>query len=225
MSTASTTAPTATSTATSSAAVAQVPTTAPGRRLTRAARLGTAATLAAAAGALLLAWDALTPAESRWTAIALRLVFGPGTGAAGDVVWTGIGTDRLLGMQLTMLCSTVVLLAPLCLLGAALFAGLRRSPAWRIAAGTGAALLVATLANQLRLALLVVLWRWQGQSGFDLGHRYLGSIGVIILFAVSMYLMVRIAIGGRRARARRTGGRRTGATRTRETDNTRMVDQ
>lgn len=164
----------------------------------RALRLGAAALLLATAIALVGNWSRLVPTETRWTATALRLVFGPGTGAAQDVVWTGIGTSSMLGMQLTTLCSTIVLLVPLCALGAALLVGLRRSPAWRIAAGVGVAVLVAAAANQVRLALLVELWRWQGQRGFDLGHRYLGSLEVIILFGLSMYLMVRIATGGRR---------------------------
>lgn len=170
----------------------------------RALRLVPALALAAIAVALVAFWSAWIRTESSWTAALLGRVFGPGTGAAEDVFWTGIGTPAMLGMRLTTLCSTVVLLVPLCLLGAALVLGLRRSPLPRIVAGIIAALGVAALANQVRLALLVGLWRWQGQAGFDLGHRYLGSIEVIILFGLSMYLMVRIATGGRRTPTRAT---------------------
>lgn len=167
-------------------------------RIGRALRIVPAAALTLAAGALVLSWSRLVPLESWCTAVVLRVLFGAGTGSVDDVIWTGIGTDQMLGMRLTTLCSTVVLLVPLFLLGAGLLAWLRRSPAWRIGAGIVAALIVAVAANQLRLALLVGLWRWQGRAGFDLGHRYLGSIEVIILFALSMFLMVRIATGGRR---------------------------
>lgn len=164
----------------------------------RALRLTGAAALLAVAATLLVCWSRLVPTETSWTAAALRPLFGAGTGAAEDVVWTGIGTDAMLGMRLTTLCSTIVLLVPLGALGAALLLWLRRSPGWRIGVGVGFALAVAAAANQLRLALLVALWRWHGQQGFDLGHRYLGSLEVIILFGLSMYLMVRIATGGRR---------------------------
>lgn len=194
--------------ATTPSTMAPTPTTPgarPTRRVTaagRALRAGQATILAAAATALVVGWSRLIPTETSWTAKLLRHVFGGGTGAAGDTVWTGIGTPAMLGMRLTTQCSTTVLLVPLCLLGAALTVGLRRSPAWRIALGVAAALAVAVAANQLRLALLVVLWRWQGQGGFDLGHRYLGSVEVIVLFGVSMYFMVRVATGGRRTGAR-----------------------
>ncbi len=164
----------------------------------RAGRLLVAAALAGAGLVLAVAWPAVVPLEAAWSARALRLVFGSGVGAAQDVVWTGIGSPALLGMRLTLLCSTGVLLVPLLLAGGALVAWLRRCPLPRVLAGVALGLAVAVAANQLRFALLVALWRAYGEGGFVFGHQYAGSLLVIILFALSMYLMVRLAAGLRR---------------------------
>lgn len=158
--------------------------------------------LTAGAVVLFVTWNSIIRAEALFTAYVLRFVYGPGTGAAGDTVWTGIGSPELFGMRLTVLCSTYVLLIPLLLLGATMALWLRRAPLWRVLLGCAASLVVAIAANQIRFVMLVALWRGAGQAGFDLGHRYIGSLEVIALFALAMFVAVRVAAGPRKGRPR-----------------------
>lgn len=161
----------------------------------RAARLACAVPLLLAAVALFVTWTRLVPTEAALTTDVLDLAFGPGVGVDGDVIWTGIGTDRLFGIELTPLCSTVVLLMPVLFFGGLLVLWLSKAPLWRALVGVAVGVALAVAANQIRFLLLVALWRGFGLGGFQVGHRYVGSIEVLLVFGLAMFAMLRIATG------------------------------
>ena len=155
------------------------------------------ALLLAAVAALLLLDKAPFIAAEAATAARLATATLPGAAVAvGPRVFVGVGTPDVLGMQITPLCSTVILAAPVLLVGAALFLGLRRAHLHRIALGTLVGLTLVVTANQARYLLLGWLGLHYGRTGFLLGHHWIGALGVLVAFAAALFLTVRIAAGG-----------------------------
>lgn len=116
--------------------------------------------------------------------------------AVGPRLFVGVGTPDVLGMQITPLCSTVILAAPVLLVGAALLLGLRWAHVHRIALGVAAGLVLVVVANQARYLLLGWLGLTYGRTGFLLGHHWVGALGVLVAFAAALFLTVRIAASG-----------------------------
>lgn len=163
---------------------------------------------AAAAVATLAAANAIHPLEARGVAAALAPLADGGTAASGSVAYFGLGTPTVHGIQITPMCSSVVLVVPLLLLAAVLALVTRGNRTPRVAIGLAAAVVLVVACNTLRyLGSALALQGW-GEQGFDVVHEYAGSLFVIAGFAAAFLLQLRLALHqpvrrrGRRAASR-----------------------
>lgn len=164
-----------------------------------------AALAAAAAVAALATANRIHPLEARLVAATLAPLADGGTAASGNVTYFGIGTAAVHGIQITPMCSSVVLVVPLLLLSAVLALVTRGSRTGSVAVGLAASVVLVIACNTLRyLGSALALQGW-GEQGFDVVHEYAGSLFVIAGFAVAFLLQLRLAL--RRPRRRR--GRRS----------------
>ncbi|WP_029254030.1 hypothetical protein [Paraoerskovia marina] len=146
--------------------------------------LGAAAVLGAAV--LLVARSAAVRAAE---ASLLAWVAGPVTGgtsrAIGDIAAIGGGTGQSIGVQITFMCSTVVLAVPLLVLGAVTL-GLARFPVRAVLGGLGEALGIVLVANMVRYAGVLVAYQVWGDEGFEISHHLVGAVFVVAAFVVAM---------------------------------------
>jgi exosortase/archaeosortase family protein len=162
-------------------------------RSARAGRLLVAAALAIAATAL-IATEATTRAAEAVLAREFIGLVAPGRAvAAGPIVWFGIGTDEVTGLVITTMCSTTVLAVPLLLLAVAI-TGITRAPTSRVGLGLLVGLALAVTCNMIRFASAAWAYGAYGRDGFDLVHRYVGSLFVIVGFVLAIVLLLRIAL-------------------------------
>ncbi|KSU55728.1 exosortase S [Microbacterium enclense] len=156
-------------------------------------RLVTAGALAVAAGAL-IATEATTRAAEAILAREFIGLVAPGRAvAAGPIVWFGIGTPEVTGLMITTMCSTTVLAVPLLLLAVAI-TGITRAPTSRVGLGLLVGLGLAITCNMIRFASAAWAYGAYGREGFDLVHRYIGSLFVIVGFVVAIVLLLRISL-------------------------------
>ncbi|MBO9578411.1 MAG: exosortase S [Microbacteriaceae bacterium] len=132
-------------------------------------------------------------AEAWVTRFAVDAVTDGSAAAAGNIVYFGIGSGSVTGLDITMLCSTAVLFAPVLALAGVLLLipGFRAS---RIAVGLLAALALCVLVNMVRYASAAFAFQTWGMSGFDIIHRYAGSILVILGLMAALVLIVVFAV-------------------------------
>lgn len=170
----------------------------------RVGRLVTAGALAIAAAAL-IATEATTRAAEAILAREFIGLVAPGRAvAAGPIVWFGIGTPEVMGLVITTMCSTTVLAVPLLLLAVAIM-GITRAPSNRVGLGLLVGLGIAVFCNMVRFASAAWAYGAYGREGFDLVHRYVGSLFVIVGFVLAIVLLLRISLresGPRRPPAR-----------------------
>lgn len=183
---------------------------APRARGARAGRLVVAAALATAAAAL-IATEATTRAAEAVLAREFIGLVAPGRAvAAGPIVWFGIGTDEVTGLVITTMCSTTVLAVPLLLLAVAI-TGITRAPTGRVGLGLLVGLALAVTCNMIRFASAAWAYSAYGREGFDLVHRYVGSLFVIVGFVLAIVLLLRISLREPGSRAEPgAGGPRAG---------------
>ncbi|MCJ1713477.1 exosortase S [Microbacterium sp. M1A1_1b] len=169
-----------------------------------------AALAVAAAVAVLATSGRIHPLEARGVAAALAPLADGGTAASGNVAYFGIGTATVHGIQITPMCSSVVLVVPLLLLSAvlALVTRGRRTP--RVALALTASVVLVVACNTIRyLGSALALQAW-GEQGFDVVHEYAGSLFVIAGFAAAFLLQLGMTLGRSRparGRGRRSAGR------------------
>jgi len=135
--------------------------------------------------------------------------------ASGSIVYFGIGTPEVTGLSITTLCSTTVLVVPLVLLAVAVL-GITRARSARVGLGLIVGVTVAITSNMIRFGSAAWAYNEYGREGFDLVHRYIGSLFVIAGFIVAIVLVLRIALrepprrenpdATRRRRGRARGG-------------------
>lgn len=173
-------------------------------RRVRIARGATAGALAIAAAAL-IATEATTRAAEAILAREFIGLVAPGRAvAAGPIVWFGIDTPEVTGLVITTMCSTTVLAVPLLLLAVAIM-GITRAPSNRVGLGLLLGLGIAVFCNMVRFASAAWAYGAYGREGFDVVHRYVGSLFVIVGFVLAIVLLLRISLresGPRRGPAR-----------------------
>lgn len=130
--------------------------------------------------------------------------------AAGTIVYFGIGTDQVTGLSITALCSTVVFIVPLIALVAAMLA-ITRAGVRRVLLAGAVGISIVVICNLVRFASAAWAFDRYGREGFDIVHRYAGSIFVIIGFVAAIVLTLTIGLREPRRKAPRPaprGGRR-----------------
>lgn len=175
--------------------------TAPGPRASdRALRIVFAAALTGAIVWMLLHADDVRAGEAHLAAWWMDLWVPRGVTAFDDTYMLWISENHLVGFQVTVECTAVILLVPLLALGAVMMLSTRVS--WiRGTAGLAASAAVMVLVNQVRLALIGWSTQQGGlEAGYEIGHRFAGSVVGIAGFAVG--LVVLIAVAGIRRRPR-----------------------
>ena len=96
------------------------------------------------------------------------------------------------GMRITAECTVAILTAPLCIVAAALLLFARAR--WtRLVGGLAVGLLILVGVNQLRLALIAISMQHWGMSGYDVSHKFLGTVLALAGFVFGVLSMLRIA--------------------------------
>lgn len=149
---------------------------------------------------MLLQADLVRAAEAHLAAWWMSPWVERGVTASGDTYMLWISENHLVGFQVTVECTAIILLAPLLALGAGLMLSTRVG--WlRGIAGITASAIVIVLVNQVRLAIIGVSTQQGGlEAGYEVGHRFTGSAIGIAGFALG--LIVLIAVTGVRRRRR-----------------------
>jgi exosortase/archaeosortase family protein len=123
------------------------------------------------------------------------------TGTVGDVILAGMGTRRPMGLQITNECTVLLLIVPM-LFTAGLITLFRRFRVPRVLLGLLAGVVIVGVTNQLRI--LLIAWATQRYGlgvGYEVTHKFVGSVLALLGFAVGLLAMLKIAPG------RRVGGR------------------
>ena len=169
-------------------------------RVGEAPRLLLAAAIATLAG-LLVAGEADTrAAEAQLARLLVGTIASGRAVASGPVVYFGIGTPQVTGLSITTMCSTTVLIVPLLLLAVAVI-GITRARLSRVGMGLAVGVTLAVTCNMIRFASAAWAYSAYGRDGFDLVHRYVGSLFVIAGFITAILLLLRISL--RESRDRR----------------------
>ncbi len=114
----------------------------------------------------------------------------------------GTGPAHMLGLQVTLGCSSVLLLAPIVLLAGVMLSMRDTSPVRVLLAAAVAASLVISI-NVLRLVMIAAMVDWWGvQTGFGWGHTLFGS--VLMLLGLAAALGAFVLVLGYRGRGART---------------------
>jgi len=113
------------------------------------------------------------------------------------VVYLPLGHSGSYGLQITAECCSALLVAPAALL-AAVMTTRRRVPLHRILAGFTAAVLLVLASNQIRLA--VIAWfihQFGFGEGYRLGHAIVGSLITLFFAAMSIGVLLWVALAHR----------------------------
>jgi exosortase/archaeosortase family protein len=140
--------------------------------------------------------------EARVAAVVVGPVTSGRTGSVGDVILTGLGTHTSMGLQITNECTVLLLIVPMLFL-AGLILLFRRFKIRNVLFGLFMGVLVVGLTNQLRIMLIA--WATQNYGfglGYELTHKFIGSVLAILGFAGGLLLMLRLVPGGRLRRRR-----------------------
>lgn len=114
-----------------------------------------------------------------------------------DLVFFDWSKGPLVAVQITQECTVALLAGPLLFLGAGLLAFTRA--AWhRLLVGLAVGLAVVIAVNQVRLALIAVSTQHWGISGYDVSHKFVGTVLVLAGFTLAVLLTIRIAVRTRR---------------------------
>lgn len=173
------------------------------KKSTRVLRLIAAAVLVAIAGALVVFHTAFRTFEANLAAAVTDPFVARGSFASGETYFVWIDEAHLLGVQVTLECTALVILVPLLLIAAAMHAATRVS-LLRTTLAVAAMTIVVMLTNVLRLFLIAGASQWMGfDFGFPLMHTFVGSVIAIIGFAGGLAILVLLM--GTKHRARRRG--------------------
>lgn len=167
------------------------------KKPSRVVRLITSAVIVALAGALVLFHTAFRTFEAHLAAAVTNPFVARGSFSSDETYFVWIGESHLLGVQVTLECTALVILVPLLLIAAAMHAATRVSLV-RTTLAIAAMVLVVMLTNVLRLFLIAGASQWMGMDfGFPLMHTFVGSVIAIIGFAGGLAILV-LLMGAKR---------------------------
>jgi len=158
----------------------------------RAASVLIALGLLALACALLALQEPFRTVEARVGAVLMAPAVDGGAASSGPIIWFGLGTGQVNGFQITTLCSTVILFAPL-LAVAGVMLLVRPLALGRVLVGLAIGLCLVAACNLARYCFAAMAMQAWGEDGFELVHRYLGSLLVIAGFIAAFILLLRVA--------------------------------
>lgn len=102
-----------------------------------------------------------------------------------------------LGLQITVECTTLVLLTPMLLFSAAVLMFTRVTwPRWVLATVIGFA--IVAVVNAIRIALIAFSTLWWDEAGYEWSHILIGTLVALLGLVGAALLMLRIMNGPRR---------------------------
>lgn len=127
-------------------------------------------------------------------------VLGGSSYSVRDIIFHNIGGGQPFGLEVTGLCSSAVLIAPVLALSGILFL-MGRITVPRLARAAALAMLIVVVSNGLRFFMIASAQQAWGEQGFSIMHHFLGSFVVITGFVAAIIVLVRAgkATRGRRA--------------------------
>lgn len=130
-----------------------------------------------------------------YTAAHLFAVLAPTMAASSaPILWFGLGAPGAFGLVITPDCSSVLLVAPLCVLGIALLIP-RKLAVDRVMKALAVAALILVAGNVIRIGVIVLAIRVAGiGTGYQVGHLVLGSLVSIVCIAMSLTLLTVIIV-------------------------------
>lgn len=130
-----------------------------------------------------------------YTAAHLFAVVAPTMAASSaPILWFGLGEPDAFGLVITPDCSSVLLIAPLCVLGIALLIP-RKLAVDRVMKALAVAALILVAGNVIRIGVIVLAIRVAGiGTGYQVGHLVLGSLVSIVCIAMSLTLLTVIIV-------------------------------
>ena len=105
-----------------------------------------------------------------------------------------------LGLQITIECTTLVLLVPLLVLLAALLMLMRRTRWSRWALGGLVGLVMVSVINLTRIAMITASTLLWDHTGYEWSHIVFGSVLALIGNVATLVVMLRIIVGRHRRR-------------------------
>lgn len=113
-------------------------------------------------------------------------------GANSTFIHFGLPGEPSKYLNVSLLCSSIVVLLPIGVLAGAFLALTRMAP-WRIALAVMVAVLIDLPANAVRVA--VIAWAWQlfGEGGYEQMHMVYGSILALLIFSLSFIAFILIS--------------------------------
>ncbi|NYE94684.1 exosortase/archaeosortase family protein [Psychromicrobium silvestre] len=157
-------------------------------RVVLAAMLASAAVLALIFSEVVRGWEATI------SAFAISWVVPGQALSLGQVAYFGLGTANPRGIDITELCSAVIIISPLLLL-AALLLLMRRFKIGTVFKALAAGFLIIVLANVIRIVMIAFGWDHFGMAGFDAAHQGYGSAFALLAFAAGMIVFIRLSFG------------------------------
>lgn len=159
---------------------------------TRAPRIAGAFALASLGVLMIVNQSWIRDDEARIAAAWFGVLLQGSATSSHDIVFFGWLRGSQVGMRISAECTVAMLTAPLCLVAAALL-GFARAQWKRLLTGLAVGLVILVGVNQLRLALIAICMQHWGMSGYDVSHKFLGTVFALAGFVVGVLAMLRIA--------------------------------
>ncbi|WP_374009588.1 exosortase/archaeosortase family protein [Leifsonia sp. LS-T14] len=167
----------------------------------RAVRLLTAAALVTLSVMLVLGQEAFRIFEARVMTAVLKPFLGHDVFAFQDQFVIKTDPSHYLGLQITIECTTLVLLVPT-LLFAAVMIGLLPRVTWvRWAVGLAVGLALIVTVNLTRIAIIAFATLIWDHDGYEWSHLVVGTVFALIGIVATLIIMLRIMTGRRNKKA------------------------
>lgn len=137
----------------------------------------------------------------------LKPFLGAGVFQFADQFVIKLDSLHYLGLQITVECTTLVLLTPMLLFSAAVLMFTRVTwPRWVLATVIGFA--IVAVVNAIRIALIAFSTLWWDEAGYEWSHILIGTLVALLGLVGAALLMLRIMNGPRR-RSPKAGKKKT----------------
>jgi exosortase/archaeosortase family protein len=135
--------------------------------------------------------------EARIAAVLAGPVMAGRSRSMGDILLTGLGTRKPLGLHITNECTVFLLIVPMLFI-AGLIILFHRFRIHSVLFGLVLGLIVVTVTNQIRV--IGIAWATEHYGvglGYELSHKFVGSVLAILGFSLGVLVMLKFAPGKR----------------------------
>lgn len=148
---------------------------------------------------LIVIQDRFRQGEAAVVTMLLKPFLGSGVFQFADQFVVRLDARHYLGLQITVECTTLVLLTPVLLFSAAVLMFTRVTwPRWVLATLVGVVIVV--IVNLIRIALIAFSTLWWDEAGYEWSHVLIGTLVALVGLVGAALLMLRIMNGTRRTK-------------------------